>query len=139
MILDAETQEHKLRDLEFSFIELPKFNKTEPELPTLVEKWIFFIKNAENLNVIPASVNDKGLKSACQEADHHTWTRKELEEYKYARMRETDEIVEKMLVIEKRNIEIARSLLLTSLSNQEVAKHTDLTVEQIEQLRSENQ
>ena len=44
-----------------------------------------------------------------------------------------------MLVIEKRNIEIARSLLLTSLSNQEVAKHTDLTVEQIEQLRSENQ
>jgi len=99
LILDAETQEHKLRDLEFSFIELPKFNKTEPELPTLVEKWIFFIKNAENLNVIPASVNDKGLKSACQEADHHTWTRKELEEYKYARMRETDEIVEKCLLL----------------------------------------
>ncbi len=139
LILDAETQEHKLRDLEFSFIELPKFNKTEPELQSLAEKWVYFIKNAENLNVIPASVNDKGLKSAYQAADRHTWTREELEEYEYARMRETDEIAEKMLVIEQRNIEIAKNLLQTSLSNQEVAKHTDLTVEQIEQLRSENQ
>ena len=32
LILDAQTQEHKLKDLDFNFIELPKFNKTESEL-----------------------------------------------------------------------------------------------------------
>jgi predicted transposase/invertase (TIGR01784 family) len=109
-------------------------------LTTLVEKWVYFIKNAENLNVIPSDVNDEGLKHAYQEADRHTWTKKEVEEYEYARMRETDEVAEKMLVEEraemKRNIEIAKSLLQTVLTNEDIAKHTSLTVEQIEQLRN---
>ncbi len=141
LILDAETQEHKLKDLEFSFIELPKFKKTEQELQTLVEKWVFFIKNAENLNVIPADVNDEGLKSAYQEADRHTWTKEEIEEYEYARMRETDEVAEKMLVEEKakfsKQIEIARKMLKRGTSIEIIAEDTDLTLEQIEQLRSE--
>jgi predicted transposase/invertase (TIGR01784 family) len=101
LILDAETKEHKLKDLDFNFIELTKFNKTEEECETLIEKWVFFIKNAENLHLIPSSINDEGLKSAYQEADRHTWTKKELEDYEYACMRETDEKAEKMLVVEK--------------------------------------
>ncbi len=141
LILDAETQEHKLKDLEFSFIELPKFKKTEQELTTLVEKWVFFIKNAENLNVIPASVNDEGLKSAYQEADRHTWTKEELEEYEYARMRETDEIAREIFVEEKaelrRNIEIAKIAILEGFDNAMISKLTGLTLEQIEQLRNE--
>jgi predicted transposase/invertase (TIGR01784 family) len=137
LILDSETYEHKLKDLEFTFIELPKFNKTEQELQTMVEKWVYFIKNAENLTVIPASVTDKGLQSAYQEADKHTWTKEELEEYEYARMRETDEIARELFVIEKRNIEIAKNLLKSPLSNEDIAKYTSLTIEQIEQLRNE--
>ncbi len=136
LILDAETQEHKLKDLEFSFIELPKFKKTEQELQTLVEKWVFFIKNAENLNVIPASVTDEGLKSAYQEADRHTWTKEELEEYEYARMRETDEVAEKMLIIENRTIEIAKKLIKRNLSDKEITEDTDLTIEQIQALQT---
>jgi predicted transposase/invertase (TIGR01784 family) len=135
LILDSETQEHKLKDLEFTFIELPKFNKTEQELQTMGEKWVFFIKNAENLNVIPQSVNDKGLQSAYQEADRHSWTKEELEEYEYARMRETDEIAEKLLILEK----VAKSLLQTTLSHEDIAKHTGLTVEQIAQIRHEKE
>jgi len=141
LILDTETYEHKLKDLEFSFIELPKFKKTEQELTTLIEKWVFFIKNAENLNVIPASVNDEGLKSAYQEADRHQWTKEELEEYEYARMRETDEIAEKMLVEEKaklqEKIEIAKNMLAENEPNEKIAKYTGLTLEQIEKLRAE--
>lgn len=139
LILDAETQEHKLKDLEFSFIELPKFKKTEEELQTLVEKWVFFIKNAENLNVIPASVNDEGLKSAYQEADRHTWTKEELEEYEYARMRETDEVAEKLLVEEKakmqEKLEIAKNAIVEGSKNEFISKITGLSVEQIEHLR----
>jgi len=141
LILDTETYEHKLKDLEFTFIELPKFKKSEQELQTMVEKWVFFIKNAENLNVIPASVNDEGLKSAYQEADRHQWTKEELEEYEYARMRETDEIAEKLLVEEKAKMqekfEIAKNSIIAELPNSIISQITGLTVEQIEQLRSE--
>lgn len=76
MLLDTETQEHVLKDLEFNFIELPKFNKTVSELTTLVDKWIYFIKNAENLTVIPPNIDDEGLKAAYSEADRHTWNRR---------------------------------------------------------------
>jgi predicted transposase/invertase (TIGR01784 family) len=143
LILDADTHEHQLKDLEFSFIELPKFKKTEGELQTLVEKWVFFIKNAENLNVIPASVNDEGLKSAYQEADRHTWTKEELEEYEYVRMRETDEVAEKLLVKEKaklsKQIENAQNGISKGYDNQIISDITGLTVEQVEQLRIERE
>jgi predicted transposase/invertase (TIGR01784 family) len=63
-IRDVETHEHLLKDVAFNFIELPKFNKELHELETLTEKWIYFIKNAENLDVIPENLDDEGLKSA---------------------------------------------------------------------------
>jgi predicted transposase/invertase (TIGR01784 family) len=136
LILDSETYEHKLKDLEFTFIELPKFNIIEENLQTLVEKWIYFIKYAENLTIIPANVTDKGLQSAYQEADKHTWTKEELEEYEYARMRETDEIARELFVIEKRNIEIAENAILEGLDNTMISKITGLTIMEIEHLRN---
>ncbi len=141
LILDAETQEHKLKDLDFNFIELPKFIKKEQELNTLIDKWVYFIKNAENLTVIPLNADDEGLKSAYIEADQHLWTKADLEAYEYARIRETDDKAEKMLVEEKaelrKQIEIAKSLLQTALSDADIAKHTGLIVEQVKHLRNE--
>ena len=139
LILDAETQEHKLKDLDFNFIELPKFNKREQELKSLVEKWVYFIKNAENLTVMPSGLDDEGLKSAYTEADQHTWKKEDLEAYSYSRMRETDEKAEKMLVEQKaaqrRNIEIAKKLIKRKLTNEEIAEDTGLNLEQIQELR----
>lgn len=137
LILDVETHEHKLKDLEFSFIELPKFKKKENELNTLIEKWMYFIKNAENLNLIPENVDDEGLKSAYQEADRHNWTREELEEYEYARMRETDEKAEKMLVEENKAKAIAKAMLKNNEPDDKIMLYTGLTIDQIGQLRSE--
>ncbi len=136
LILDADTHEHKLKDLEFTFIELPKFNKIERQLETLTEKWIFFIKNAENLNLIPASVNDEGLMSAYEEADRHTWSKEELEEYEYSKMRETDEITREMLVIENERKEIAKNSILAGLKNDLIIQITGLTIQQIQELRT---
>ncbi len=138
--LDAETGEHKLKDLDFNFIELPKFNKTEKELQSLVEKWVYFIKNAENLTVIPPDLDDEGLKSAYTEADRHNWSKKDLEAYSYEGMREADERAEKMLVEQKakvsNQIEIAKNLINLSSENDFIVKATDLTPEQIQELRA---
>jgi predicted transposase/invertase (TIGR01784 family) len=141
LILDAETHEHKLKDLDFNFIELPKFNKTEQELQTLVDKWVYFIKNAANLTVIPPDLGDEGLQSAYTEADQYGWKKEDLEAYQYAKMREADDINREKFVVEKaqlsKQIEIAKSLLQTALSNEDIAKHTGLTLEQIQELRTE--
>lgn len=90
-IRDVETGEQTIKDMEFTFIELPKFNKELKDLETLTEKWVYFIKNAESLEVIPNNINDEGLKSAYEEANIQTWTQEELDAYDYAFMREEDE------------------------------------------------
>ena len=47
VILDQETHEQDLKDLSFTFVELPKFNKTLTELRTLTDRWLYFFKYAE--------------------------------------------------------------------------------------------
>ena len=90
-VRDIETGEQTIKDMEFTFIELPKFKKELKDLKTLTEKWVYFIKNAENLEIVPENINDEGLKSAYEEANIQTWTQEELEAYEYAFMREEDD------------------------------------------------
>lgn len=90
-ILDVETGERIIENMEFNFIELPKFNITLNELKTLIEKWVFFIKEAETLEVIPEQIEDPGLRSAFEQANIQTWSKQELEAYDYAGLRETDD------------------------------------------------
>jgi predicted transposase/invertase (TIGR01784 family) len=90
-VRDLETGEQTVKDMEFNFIELPKFKLEPHALQTLTEKWVYFIKNAENLEVVPENIHDEGLKSAYEEANIQTWTQEELDAYEYAFMREEDE------------------------------------------------
>jgi predicted transposase/invertase (TIGR01784 family) len=80
-LLDEKTLEHKLKDLRFAFIELRKFKKKPHELVTPIDKWTFFLKNSEKLQVIPADVDDPGLKEAYLDADRHNWSKDELKAY----------------------------------------------------------
>jgi predicted transposase/invertase (TIGR01784 family) len=109
-VLDIDTGEVTIKDVEFNFVELEKFNKAENELNTLTDKWIYFIKNAENLDLVPSNVDDKGLLIAYEEANQHTWTQEELDAYDYVDMREEDaraEIDAKLFKAEARGKEQA--------------------------------
>jgi predicted transposase/invertase (TIGR01784 family) len=90
LTIDKATGECLLKDVQYFFIELPKFKKKLHELESMMDKWAFFIKNSENLNVIPTNVNDEGLAMAYEEANRHTWTKAELNAYLDADLRETD-------------------------------------------------
>ena len=46
-------------DLELLFIELPKFEKTEEELESVFDKWLYFLKRARDLTAIPVKLNDE--------------------------------------------------------------------------------
>ena len=103
-VLDVETKEQVIQDVEFNFIELPKFNKNIEELETNIDQWTYFIKNAENLNVIPENVADEGLKEAYLEADKHNWTKLEMEDYERASIKERDDIGRMEFAVEKAEI-----------------------------------
>jgi hypothetical protein len=68
-----------------------RFNKKVHELKNIIDKWTFFIKNADELEVMPDNVDDEGLKEAYEEAAQHNWTREAYDAYIYAGIREQDE------------------------------------------------
>jgi len=81
LILNTQNMEHDLKDLEFNFIELPKFTLQESELETVTDKWMYFLRQAPNLDHIPTNSNTEALQQAYQIAEQHTWTAEELEIY----------------------------------------------------------
>ncbi|MEG3910518.1 Rpn family recombination-promoting nuclease/putative transposase [Microcoleus sp. w2-18bC1] len=43
-------------EIELIFIELPKLNKQLDELETVTDKWIYFMKNAPSLEIVPSTM-----------------------------------------------------------------------------------
>ena len=137
-IVDIDTGENIIKDIEFNFIELPKFNKAENDLKTIIDQWIYFIKNAENLNIIPQNVIDAGLQNAYEDADKHSWSKEELEEYDYALMREQDEIGKLEYAQHKGKLEgklegkiesIKKALIRNRLTIEEIAEDFEVTMD----------
>ena len=140
-IIDIETNESYIKDIEFNFIELPKFKKSVNELESVIDQWVYFIKNAESLEVIPENLNDEGLKFAYEDADKHNWTKAELEAYDYVLMREQDDRGRLSFAIKKEKeqnkIEFAKKLIQDNQSTSKIVEYTGLTAEQVEKLRED--
>jgi len=83
ILINQEENRQDLKDFELNFIELKKFNKNEKDLKTVIDKWIFFIKNAENLEVIPGNIVETEIVEAFDSANEMNWTKKELDAYDY--------------------------------------------------------
>lgn len=78
-----------IKDLEFNFIELPKFQTPEQELAGVLEQWIYFIKHADDLTMIPdALAATPEIVAAFEVAEQHNWTQEELDVYDYWQMQE---------------------------------------------------
>ena len=111
-VCDVENGERTIKDMDFYFIELPKFTKPLADLTEITDKWIFFIKEAENLTVIPENVDDEGLIEAYHDANKHAWEKEELEAYDYAAMREQDERGKMTLAVRRAEEKAERSARL---------------------------
>ena len=84
LILDKKTQEHDLRDLYFTFIELPKFTKRISELAPGLDYWCYYLKHAPETE--PADYewlvqHSPIIKRAYQALDQHYWSEAELNVY----------------------------------------------------------
>jgi predicted transposase/invertase (TIGR01784 family) len=91
LILNQATQKQEIDGIECNFIELPKFTKQEQELTTLLDKWVYFLKYASDLDVIPDSADTTSLKAAYEVAERFRWSKDELELYDYWGIKAQDE------------------------------------------------
>lgn len=93
LILNVETNEQEIKDFEFYFIELPKFNKSLGELDSILDKWTFFLKELDHLSNLPEELaSEPPIETAAATANRATWTKEELEAYEYGHREEIREL-----------------------------------------------
>ena len=80
-LCDTATKRVFYDKLEFIYVEVTKFNKTEDELVTLYDKWIYALKNLAKLTDRPAALRDKIFDRLFQVAEIARFTPTELREY----------------------------------------------------------
>jgi predicted transposase/invertase (TIGR01784 family) len=158
---EATINKYKLRaedgdvysdDLELVFAELPKFNQSEDELDTIVNKWLFFLKHADDLTIIPTSLSSvPEIKSAFDIANRASWSAKELEEQERYEITIQDQrgaisLAEKKGKVEGKiegkvegkiegKVEVAINLLAAGMTVEQAAQLTQLSVEQVKALK----
>ena len=144
VLTDSVDHRQDLDLMEAHFIELPKFTKTEDEISSELDKWIFFLKDASKYVDSPEKIarGNSAVIDAFSIVSRHNWTKVELEIYEkeldILRCRQSAlETAEAKGLAEgeaKAKLELAKRLLAKKMSIDEVAEVTCLSVEEIKKL-----
>ena len=162
---DSYRHEVKLKDVEdnhvfydkltFVYLEMPKFNKTEDELVTMFDKWMYVLRNLGRLLDRPKALQDRIFQKVFEQAEIARYSREERREYEasiknywdyYSTMKTaTDKAIAKgraeglaegraegeTIGIEKNRRENALKMKADKMPVELIAKYTGLTVEEI--------
>ena len=127
--------DYLIYDIELVFVELPKFDKKLEELETITDKWIYFIKNAKSLEVVPEQMGEvQAIKKAFEVANRADLTREELEDLEHQEIYIQDQRNAITKAVKQKASEIAKGLL-DVLDEATIAQTTGLTMEEIQKLK----
>ena len=159
-LLEDTVNEPMTQALRFVFLELGRFNKQISELETPFEKWIYLLKHLHNMKEIPSEFDEPLFKRLFLLAEIGNFTPGELEQYykslnnmgDYYNILHTAKEEAERIGLEKglekglaqglekgdrdRAIKTAREMLADGMPVDKIAKYTDLSIEEIEALRS---
>lgn len=96
------------QDLELVFAELPKFKKTEADLESTLDRWLFFLKTAKDLTAIPRSLSvEPAIVKALELANCAAWSEEELDDLEKREMwiAEQRHILHKVVEAEQKALE----------------------------------
>jgi predicted transposase/invertase (TIGR01784 family) len=135
LIINQETTTQDLKDFEFTFIELKKFNIKLEDLNTTIDKWVYFINNASSFDLIPKELdNILEFQEAFQIANKFSWNKKELEYYDSMDLKQADDKnaleTARAKAKKENSIEIAKSLL-NILDIETIALKTKLSIQEV--------
>ena len=145
---DSYRHEVKLKDVEdnhvfydkltFVYLEMPKFNKTEDELETMFDKWMFVLRNLYRLMERPKALQDRVFEKLFQQAEIAKYSEAERRQYEASQKEYwdyTSTMETAILKGEKKNArETALKMKDDGMSEDLIAKYTGLSLEEIEVL-----
>jgi predicted transposase/invertase (TIGR01784 family) len=80
-LMDTQTKKVFFDKLTYVYIEMPKFNKTEDELETMFDKWLFVLRNLSRLFERPKALQEKVFKKLFEQAEIARFTPEERRVY----------------------------------------------------------
>ncbi len=125
--------------LYFKFLQMPLFNKTEDQLETHFDKWVYFLKHLEDFDHIPAILNEpifqKGFEIAevsHLDSDQYDAYLKSVLSYNEAQATIDTAFMDGE---KKKAMEIAARMLTKGLDVATISEMTLLSIEEVETLR----
>lgn len=141
--------DYPVDDLELVFVELPKFQRQLGDLRSLADRWIYFLRHAQTLEIVPETLQSvPELEEAFEIANQANLNREELEELEHqvifihdqrnAIVKATKQGLQQGLQQGKQATQ--RSIaqrLLPMLDDAAIAQTTGLSIADVAQLRQE--
>ena len=128
--------------LMFKYVEVGRFDKTDEELTSLSDKWMYVLKNLSRLDNRPAALREKIFSKLFAAASVARFTPTELREYEDS-LKAYRDIKNSLDTAkeegreegrEQRNIEIAKKMLAAGMHIDIIINMTDLSKDEIEKL-----
>lgn len=149
-LVDMRTKDVFYDKLTFIYLEMPKFNKTEDELETMFDKWMFVLRNLSRLMERPLALQERVFERLFKAAEIANFNKKELVEYEDSLKNYRDwysvmSTAEQKGIVKgkaeglaegekKKQQEIARNLKSLGITQDVIIKSTGLTPEEIKDL-----
>ena len=134
------------KNLQFIFIEMPKFTKEEPELKTFLDKWLYVIKNISRLDDKPQALTEGIFKKLFDVAEISQFSKLDRAEYEES-LKVFWDFSNVLSTAEKKGraegraegernekLRNAKKMKQKGLSSEDIAEITGLTKEEIENL-----
>jgi predicted transposase/invertase (TIGR01784 family) len=133
-LFDKQTYEVFYDKLTFIYLEVPNFRKTEDELVSQFDKWMYVLKNLHRLQDRPVKLQEKVFERLFNEAEVAKLKPEDMKAYEESLKvyRDNFSIIE--TAVNKKTIEIAREMKKDGHPVEMIAKYTRLTKERIEKL-----
>ena len=140
---EGTTGETMTDKLKFVFVEVAKFNKTEDELTTDLDKWLYMLKNLSDLLERPAALRDKIFKRIFDVAEISSLDDEDKKKY-ISNMQTARDTYNQLEYAKKKGREegqneerilIATKMLQMKLPVQSISEATGLTEEEVAGLK----
>jgi hypothetical protein len=113
-------------------IELPKFTKTEDELETVVDKWIYSLKNMEKLPERPEKLDENIFRQLYENAKINRLKKKDMKAYGKSVL-EYDDVISSLRYVEER----VRKETTERVRKETTERVRKETMEKMEKIRKE--
>ena len=137
-LMDTATKKVFFDKLTYIYLEMPKFNKSEDELETMFDKWLFVLRNLSRLFERPKALQEKVFTKLFEQAEIARFSLEERRGYEdsvkaYRDINNAINTAKAEAKVEA-NVEAARKMKSKGFSVEDISEVTGLSIEEIEAL-----